>query len=184
MSHLTGDQWGRMQIFEDRAAWAAAYRSGWLAHFERTGETDFKQYVRPKNSSAPAGPGVDLPHSRLLLISSAGAYLPSSQPPFDAPNPLGDYTIRIIPSNTPLHQLAFAHDHYDHTAVNADPQVLVPLDHLHTLVATGEIGALTPHMISFMGYQPDVIRVLDQLVPAIVDAAKAEQAHAALLVPS
>ncbi len=173
-----------MELLEDRAAWEAAFRTGWLAHYARTGTTDFAQYVRPKNTVAPSGPGVDLSRSRLLLISSAGGYLPNQQPPFDAANPLGDYSIRCIPSDTPPTALAFAHEHYDHTAVNADPQVLIPLGHLAELAAAGRIGALTPHMISFMGYQPDVGRVLDELIPAVVDAARAEQAQAALLVPS
>ena len=173
-----------MEILEDRAAWEAAYRAGWLAHFERTGETDFRQYVRPKNSVAPSGPGVALSRSHLLLISSAGGYLPGQQDSFDAPNPLGDYSIRLIPSDTPLAALAFAHDHYDHAAVDADPQALVPLGHLAELVAAARIGALTSHMISFMGYQPDVGRVLDELIPAIVAAARAEDVQAALLVPS
>ena len=173
-----------MEILEDRAAWEAAYRAGWLAHFERTGETDFTQYVRPKNRVAPGGPGVDLSHCRLLLVSSAGGYLPGQQAPFDASNPLGDYSIRCIPSDTPPTALAFAHEHYDHAAVEADPQVLVPLGHLADLIAAGRVGALTPHMISFMGYQPDVGRVLDELIPAIIDAARAEGAQAALLVPS
>lgn len=59
--------------------------------------------------------------SRLVLISSAGGYLPAGQEPFDAANPLGDYTIRLVPSATPLAEIAYAHDHYDHTAVNTDP---------------------------------------------------------------
>lgn len=173
-----------MEILEDRAVWEAAFRTGWLAHYEHTGATDFAQYVRPKNSVAPSGPGVDLSRSRLLLISSAGGYLPSQQLPFDASNPLGDYSTRHIPAGTPPAALAFAHEHYDHTAVDADPQTLIPLGHLAELVVTGQIGTLTPNMISFMGYQPDVGQVLDKLIPAVVDAALAEQAQAALLVPS
>jgi hypothetical protein len=35
-----------------------------------------------------------------------------------------------------------------------------------------------------MGYQPDVGRVLDELIPAIRAAVMAEGAQAALLVPS
>lgn len=173
-----------MEILEDRAAWEAAFRAGWLAHYERTGTTDFKQYNRPKNSLAPAGRAVDLSRSRLVLISSAGGYLPASQPPFDAPNSLGDYSLRRFPTATPLAEVAYAHEHYDHTAVEADPQVLLPLSHLADLVAAGAVGALAPSVISFMGYQPDVGRVLDELVPAIRAAVQAEQAEAALLVPS
>lgn len=173
-----------MEILEDRAGWEAAFRAGWLAHYARTGETDFKQYNRPKNSVAPGEPGVDLSESRLVLISSAGGYLPSSQIAFDAANPLGDYTMRRIPSTTSPRDIAYAHEHYDHAAVDADPQVLVPLGHLADLVAVGVIGTLTSNMISFMGYQPDVGRVLDELIPAILAAARAEGAQAALLVPS
>lgn len=173
-----------MEILEDRAAWEAAFRAGWLAHYDRTGTTDFKQYNRPKNSVAPAGRGVDIRRSRLALISTAGGYLPATQAPFHAANPLGDYSIRLVPSATPLAEIAYAHDHYDHTAVNADPQVLLPLGHLAEMVAEGRIGALTPNVISFMGYQPDVGRVLDELIPAVRAAIRAEGADAALLVPS
>jgi Glycine/sarcosine/betaine reductase selenoprotein B (GRDB) len=173
-----------MEILEQRADWEAAFRTGWLAHYERSGETDWKQYQRPKNSVAPAGPAIDLSRSRLVLISSAGGYLPASQEPFDAANVMGDYSIRLIPTDTPFAEIAYAHDHYDHTAVNDDPQVLLPLEHLQQLVAEGVIGALTPHVISFMGYQPDVGRVLDELIPQIRAAVQTEQAEAAFLVPS
>lgn len=173
-----------MEILEDRATWEATFRAGWLAHYERTGETDFKQYNRPKNSVAPTGHSIDLSKSRLVLIASAGGYLPASQQPFDAANVLGDYSIRLFPATTPLDLIAYAHDHYDHSAVDADPQVLMPLGHLAALVERGAIGALTPQVISFMGYQPDVGRTLDELIPAIRAAVQAEGAQAALLVPS
>lgn len=173
-----------MEILEDRAAWEAAFRAGWLAHYERTGETDFKQYNRPKNSLAPQGRGLALSQSRLILISSAGGYLPDVQEPFAAANRLGDYSIRQIPTSTALNAIAYAHDHYDHSAVDADPQVLLPLGHLADLTKSGHISALTAHMISFMGYQPDVGRVLDELIPAIRAAVRAQGADAALLVPS
>ncbi|NJN16200.1 MAG: hypothetical protein HC822_07960 [Oscillochloris sp.] len=173
-----------MSVLEDRAAWEAAFRAGWLAHYEETGTADWKRYNRPTNQQAIGGPGVDLAASRLLLISSAGGYIAASQKAFDAENNMGDYTIRRIPMTTDPTEIAFAHTHYDHTAVDSDQQVLVPLGHLNDLVRAGTIGALTPNMISFMGYQPDVSRVLDTLIPAVVAAAKAEGAQAALLVPS
>jgi len=83
-----------------------------------------------------------------------------------------------------LDDIAFAHEHFDHAAVDADPQVLVPLDHLADLVSEGVIGMLTANAISFMGYQPDVSRVLDELIPTLLAAVRAEGAQAALLVPS
>lgn len=144
-----------MKILEDLAQWKTEYEQGWLAHYQATGEFDWKRYNRPKNSAAPAGPGVDLSQSRLALISSAGAYLRDSQQPFNTDfAALGDYTIRLFPSSTPFEALAFAHGFYDHTAVNEDPQVLLPLRHLEDLVREGVIGELAPSVISFVAFNP------------------------------
>ncbi len=173
-----------VEILENRDQWLANFRQGWLAHYQQTGAIEWKDYPRPKNSVAPAGPGIDLTTSRLMLISSAGVYLPGLHEPFDAANPLGDYSVRLIPSSTPLDAMAISHDHYDHTAVNQDPQVLVPLRHLEDLVAEGVIGELAPSMVSFMGYQPDVTQVIDETIPATLQAAQAEQVRTALLVPA
>ena len=179
-----------MEILENRDQWLAGFREGWLAHYQQTGAIDWKRYQRPRNRVALEGPGVDLRTSRLMLISSAGGYLRAKlrlaqrQQPFDAANPLGDYGIRLIPSSTPLDALAFAHDHYDHAAVNQDPQVLMPLRHLEDLVAEGVIGELAPSMVSFMGYQPDATQVIDETIAATLQAAQAEGVHAAFLVPA
>lgn len=173
-----------MQILDDRQAWQKSYESGWLAHWRATGELDWGIYQRPRNAVAPAGPGIDLSRSRMTLISTAGAYLPASQPPFDAAHPLGDYSVRTFPSSTPFSAIDIAHGHYDHAAVRQDPQVLLPLRHLEALATAGEIGELAPSVISIMGYQPDVTRLLDETIPAVLDIVLAEQAHAALLVPA
>ncbi len=173
-----------MEILERPDEWRATFEAGWLAHFRQTGEIDWKRYNRPRNTAAPRGRAVNLAVSRLILISSAGGYLRQDQQAFDAENDLGDYTIRLFPSNTDFAEIAFAHTHYDHAAVDADPQVLLPLRHLEDLVAEGRIGAQTANIISFMGYQPDVSRVLNEMIPAIIAAARAERADAALLVPA
>lgn len=173
-----------MNIVENLDQWQSDFEQGWLAHLNETGEFNWKIYAKIKNKAAPAGPGVDLSKSRLVLISSAGGYLHTNQEPFDAPNPLGDYSIRLFPASTPFEALAYAHGHYDHTAINEDPQVLLPLQHLKTMVAEGAIGQLASNVISYSGYQPDVVRIVNQLIPAVVAAAKAEQADAALLVPA
>lgn len=173
-----------MEILEQRDQWEATYRSNWLAHFEKTGTINWSLYNRPDNKETPAGPAIDLASSRIVFISSAGGYVPAMQEPFDAPHPLGDYTIRTFPANTPFDQISYAHTHYDHTALNADPQVLMPLQHLADLVDEGVIGEIAPDMISFMGYQPDAIRVVDEMIPAIIEAVKASGADGALVVPA
>lgn len=173
-----------MEILEGRAAWQAEYEATWLKKFHETGETDWSIYPKPDNKTAPSGKGIDLTQSRLLFISSAGGYLKASQEPYDAPNLLGDYTTRTFPLATPFEDIAFAHDHYDHTAVNSDPQVLLPLRHLEDMANEGIIGEMVPTVMNFSGYLPDMGRVIDEIIPVVVDFAKTEHADAALLVPS
>jgi hypothetical protein len=172
-----------MSIMDDRDSWANNFKEGWLARFQKTGTFYWDAYIFPKIKTPVAGAGIDLKISRLMLISSAGGYLPAEHKPFDDKNPLGDYSIRQFPPSTPFGKLTYAHDHYDHAAVNGDPQVLLPLRHLEAMVSDGRIGALTA-VISFMGYQPDISQVLDKTVPAVLEIAKKEKADAALLVPS
>lgn len=172
-----------MQILENRDAWSDRFKSGWLARYNATGQPDWQKYPRPRNKELPVSPGIALRDSRLLLISSAGGYLRNQQEPFDAANLLGDYTIRIFPAATPFDALDFAHDHYDHADRIADPQTVLPLRHLEDLVSEGQIGELAPSVISFMGYQPDITRVVDELIPSVLEIARNEQVQAALLVP-
>jgi len=171
-------------ILENKDAWAESYRNGWLRHHQETGQFDWKQYNKPANACACSGGAVALDQTRVVLISSAGGYLRDAQAPFDAANPYGDYSIRLFPSSASLDRIAIAHDHYDHQFVDADRQVLLPLRHLEDLARTGVIGAVAPNVISFMGYLPDAARVVDELIPQIVEAVYAEKADAAFLVPS
>ena len=173
-----------MEIVENLAQWEAEFREGWLAHYKETGENDPDLYVRPRNRQAPAGKGVDLAQSRLLLITSSGAYLKQSQQPFDAEHQVGDYSIRTFPFNTPPDSLAFAHTHYNHAAVDEDPEVLIPQRHLSQMVDEGRIREMAPSIISFGGFLRDVSRVVDELIPQMMDVARHEQADAALLVPA
>ena len=172
-----------MEILENKEQWSADYQNIWVPNRQATGKSDWSIYQKPKNNKAPGRPGITLSQSRLMLISSAGGYLPASQQPFDAPSPFGDYTLRTFSSDTPFGELAYAHDHYSHDMINQDAHVALPLNHLAELVRTGSVGSLTPSVASFMGYQPDAARVVDELVPQIVALAKQEAAKAALLSP-
>lgn len=172
-----------MEILENKAQWSAEFRSGWLKLLRQSGEVNWSIYQHPRNSETPGVPGIQLSQSRLKLISSAGAYLRDSQDPFDDANKLGDYTLRTFPTSTEFDALAYAHGHYDHRMIERDAQVALPLRLLEELVATGEVGELAPSVISFMGYQPDSARVVDELVPQVLDIARSEQVEAALLAP-
>ena len=173
-----------MAILDDRETWEATFQEEFIAHWQATGKMNWRAYPRPKNDPLPRSAGIELANARVLLVSTAGGYLADTQEPFDAPNPLGDYSIRTFPIDTPFDALAYAHEHYDHTAVDADPQVLLPLPELAARHERGDIGALAPSVVSFMGYQPDLIRVVDEMIPSIVRVAKEFDVQAALLVPA
>ena len=173
-----------VQILENRAEWEAYFAANWLKHYQETGETDFKLYQYAKNSEGVPGKAIDVSKSRLVFITTSGAYLKASQEPFDAASPLGDYTLRTFVIDTPLDAFAFAHDHYNHKYVDADAQVLVPLRHLADMVKEGKIGELAPQVIGFSGYTPIIPRLLDEIIPQVIGLAKDQQADAALLVPA
>ena len=117
-------------------------------------------------------------------MSSAGVSPVSANDPFDAENLIGDTSIRVFPASTPLDGLRFDHTHYDHDAVDEDPQVQLPLRLLEEMTAEGLIGELTDNVVSFSGYQPDVRLVVDEVGPNILEAAQKEGADAVLLVPA
>ncbi len=173
-----------MDIVENLDQWSDEFEEKWLKHYRETGKPNWKIYNRAKNEAAPGLPGIDLAASRLLFISTAVGYLKDEQEPFDAANDLGDYTVRTFSIETPFDQLAYAHDHYDHTAVETDPQVLLPFQHLQDMVTEGKIGALHSTVISFHGYQPDVRRIVGELIPNVLAHVDKEKVAGALLVPA
>ena len=173
-----------MEVLENRDEWYDTYLNNWVKKFKETGEKDYSIYKRPTNKEIPPGKAIDLSQSRLLFISSSGAYLPSKDEPFPLDGDYGEYSIRTFPASVNLDELEIAHNNYDPTFVNEDRQVLLPLRHLDDMVSEGKIGELAPSVVTFMGYQPDATRVVDETIPEILKIAKAEHAQAALLVPA
>ena len=84
-----------MDILESPKTWLQNYQA-WVEDFHSRGTLDWEKYVRPKNLQTPWGEAVTLSQCRLLLVSSAGAYLKGAQAPFDTTRPFGDYTIRQL----------------------------------------------------------------------------------------
>jgi len=169
---------------ENIDTWTRDFEKKWLKHFIDTKSIDWKLYRYVKNQEAPSGTGVELSKARILLVSSAGAYLSARDKPFHAANLMGDYSIRTLPTNTSPSDLEYAHEHYDQTAVRQDHQVLLPLGHLQDLVDQNVIGELSDTVVSFMGYQPFVGRVLKKTFPAILKIVRQTEVDAVLLVPS
>ncbi len=124
-----------------------------------------------------------LRETTIAAITSGGLYIDGEQLAFRAADVYGDPSIRLIPVDTLHDRLRIAHDHYDHTVPEQDMHTIDPVDHLKTLRDEGFIGTLYPTQISFSGYIPVWTRVLDQLIPAVLDQLRDKPIDAALLVP-
>ena len=141
-------------------------------------------YPFVKNQHAPFSPARRaLPMLNLALISSAGAYIDGTNP-FDTSVSAGDFTFREIPSQIEPEDLRFAARGYDPAAVMADSNSLVPLARLFEFESNGIIGQLNPVFWSFSGFIPDAARLVDEMVPKILERIKRYEVQAALLIPA
>lgn len=120
--------------------------------------------------------------ARVALVTTAGAYL-EGDPPFDVVDPHGDSSFRLIPDASAPGQLRFSHSHYDTSRAAEDPNVVLPLEPLHALVARGVVGAAAPRHIGMMGFNPDPRRLVAESVPAVVDALQQDDVDIVVLSP-
>lgn len=125
-----------------------------------------------------------LSETRLAVVTTAAFHLPE-QPPFDGSIRDGDASFREIPSGADLLTLGIAHksDSFDHSGIEADRNVALPLDRLRELEAAGEIGPLAPWHYSFMGSLTAPGRLIRETGPEVVSRLAAEGADAVLLTP-
>ena len=78
---------------------------------------------------------------RVALVSTAGMVVPGDEP-FDQDVRGGDFSHRVIPADADVRSLEEHHrsDAFDHSGLEADRNIVLPLDRLHELAANGEIG--------------------------------------------
>ena len=121
---------------------------------------------------------------RVALVSSAGFVVPGD-PPFDERVRGGDFSHRVIPANTDVQALEEHHrsDVFDHTGIRTDPNIALPLDRLHEMVAAGEIGSVAPRQISLMGCITAPGRLIRQTLPVLGDLLQEDEVDVALMVP-
>ncbi|MEP6717784.1 MAG: glycine/sarcosine/betaine reductase selenoprotein B family protein [bacterium] len=149
-----------------------------------TGDGDLDSYPFVKNQHAPFSPARRaLPMLNLALISSAGAYIDGTNP-FDPGASAGDFTFREIPSQIEATDLRFAACGYDPTAVMADSNSQLPLARLFEFEGNGIIGQLNPVFWSFCGFIPDASRLVDEMLPKILERIRRYEVQAALLIPA
>ena len=105
--------------------------------------------------------------------------------PFDQKLRGGDFTHRVIPAGVDPRNLEEHHrsDAFDHSGIEADPNLAFPLDRLHELAADGEIGEVAPHHVSLMGSITAPGRLIKRTIPLIVELLQADEVDVALMVP-
>ncbi len=120
----------------------------------------------------------------VALVSSAGLVVPGD-PPFDQGARGGDFSHRVIPAGADVHLLEEHHrsDAFDHSGIEADRNMGLPLDRLRELAEAGEIGEVAPHHVSLMGSITAPGRLVKRTLPAVADLLVADGVDVALLVP-
>jgi hypothetical protein len=119
----------------------------------------------------------------LALISSAGAYIDGTAP-FDLSAAEGDFSFREIPSQIESDDLRFAARGYDPSAVKSDTNSLLPLDRLFEFEGNGIIGQLNPVFWSCCGFIPNAARLVEEMVPRLIERVRRYEVQAALLIPA
>lgn len=169
-----------MEIIEDIDGWRRRFESWRPGGGDELGS----DYPFVKNRRAPFTPARRaLPMLNLALISSAGAYIDGT-PAFDTSSSTGDTSFKEIPIEVEGSDLRFAARGYDPSAVQQDVNSELPVPRLLEFEKNGIIGQLNPVFWSFCGFIPDAGRVVDDLVPKLVERVQRYEVQAALLVPA
>ncbi|ABS39494.1 D-proline reductase (dithiol) protein PrdB [Clostridium botulinum] len=111
-------------------------------------------------------------------FATAGGIHIKTQEPFKT---AGDFTYRIIPSDTPSSELMVTHGGFDNSDINKDVNAMLPIDRLHELAKEGFIGSVSPVLIGFMGGGGNVQKFREETGPAIAKIFKDEGVDVVLL---
>jgi D-proline reductase (dithiol) PrdB len=125
-----------------------------------------------------------LDQARVALITTAGFFLPGQQP-FDDSYRHDDCSFREIPDGTPVEKLQIGQssDAFDHSGIEADRNLALPLERLHEMVADGVVGAGAPHHFSVMGSIIAPARLITESGPEIARRLFDDRVDAVLLAP-
>ena len=125
-----------------------------------------------------------LSRARIALITTAGFYLPS-QPPFEQSYKHDDCSFREIPYSTPVEMLQIGQtsDAFDHSGIEADRNLALPLDRLQELVESAVVGEPAPRHFSIMGSLIAPARLIAESGPEIAHKLREDEVDAVLLTP-
>ena len=125
-----------------------------------------------------------LKEARIALVTTAGFYLPN-QAPFDQSFRHDDCSYREIPWGTPVNmlQIGQSSDAFDHSGIEADRNLTLPLHRLQELIDAGEVGESAPRHFSIMGSIIAPGRLIADTAPEVARMLMDDEADAVLLTP-
>jgi D-proline reductase (dithiol) PrdB len=125
-----------------------------------------------------------LREATVAVVTTAGLTLPA-QEPFDDAARGGDWSWREIPADADVSTLVESHrsETFDHSGIQADANLGLPLDRLRELVDEGVVGALHHRHFSFMGSITAPGRLVKQSAPEVATFLAEDAVDAVLLIP-
>ncbi len=125
-----------------------------------------------------------LSQARIAVVTTAAFYRPD-QVPFDESIRGGDYSFREIPLETNLDTLQIAHksDAFDHSGIEGDKNLALPLDRLREFKAERHIGEVAPRHYSLMGSISAPARLVTITAPEIAHGLREDRTDGVLLTP-
>ncbi len=131
----------------------------------------------PTFENTPWAKGPPLANRRIAIITTAGVHRRT-----DRPFEFGSVDYRVLPSEN-MNELVSTHvsPNFDRSGFAEDLNLVLPLDRLHELVASGIIGSVASFHYSFMG-----ATAIDQMGPSARELAsrlQADEVNGVLLVP-
>ena len=155
-----------------------------LAEFQAGNVLDVvKRYPLITSEDIPWMPYAGKPSEQTIaLVTSGGLYLKESQAPFNTTSIHGDSSFREIPKTARQEDFGIAHAHYDHSLAEQDINVIFPLERLIELEREEVIGRVAETHYSF-SYVNDIVTLLTESVPQLLQKLKATAVDILLLVP-
>ncbi len=125
-----------------------------------------------------------LSECRIALVTTAALYR-DDQEPFDEEFKGGDFSYRIISSDTDLDTLRIGHrsSAFDHSGVEADKNLALPIHRFQELVERGRIGSLNHRHFSFMGSVSAPGRLVSKTAPEAAELLHQDGVDAVFLTP-
>jgi D-proline reductase (dithiol) PrdB len=166
-----------------KAAYAKWVEEG-LAEFQAGNVLDVvKRYPLIVSNDVPWTFYTGAPSEQTIaLVTSGGLYLKDSQVPFSTASIHGDPSFREIPKTALQEDFGIAHAHYDHSLAEQDINVIFPLERLIELEREEVIGRVAETHYSF-SYVNDIVTLLTESVPQLLQKLKAAAVDILLLVP-